>query len=94
MSDMFPIKNCLKQELALLPLLFNFSLAYAIRKVQANQEGLKSNRTHHLSLYADYGHTLGGYIHTIKKNTEALAVTSKDNSLQVSAKKIKYMAKS
>jgi hypothetical protein len=31
--DIFPIQNSLKQGDALLPLLFNFSLEYAIRKV-------------------------------------------------------------
>jgi hypothetical protein len=30
LSDMFPIKNVLKQGYALLPLLFNFALEYAI----------------------------------------------------------------
>ena len=34
LSDRFPIKNGLKQEDALSPLLFNFALEYAIRMVQ------------------------------------------------------------
>jgi hypothetical protein len=45
---MFPIRNGLKQGDALLPLLFNFSLGYAIKRVQANQEGLRLNSTHQL----------------------------------------------
>jgi len=35
---------------------------------------------------------LGRSIHTVKKNTEALVVTSKDISLEVSAEKTKYLA--
>jgi hypothetical protein len=36
LSDMFPIKKGLKQGRALSLLLFNFSLEYTIRRIQAN----------------------------------------------------------
>ena len=53
LSDMFPIRNGLKQGDALWPLLFNFALDYAIRRIQVNQDGLKLNGTHQLLAYAD-----------------------------------------
>jgi hypothetical protein len=49
---MFPIRNGLKEGDALLPLLFNFDLEYAIKKVQVNQDVLKLNGTHQLLAYA------------------------------------------
>jgi len=66
-SDKFPIRNGLKQGDALSPMLFNFCLEYAIRRVQVNQDGLKLNGTHHLLAYADDVNILGGSIHTLKE---------------------------
>jgi hypothetical protein len=43
---MFTIRNGLKQGDALSPLIFIFALEYAIRRVQANQEGVKLDGTH------------------------------------------------
>jgi hypothetical protein len=42
-SDMFPVRNGLKQGDALSPFLFNFALEFAIRRAHVNQEGLKIN---------------------------------------------------
>jgi len=78
LSYMFHIRNGLKKGDALSPLLFIFALEYAIRRVQVNQDGLKLNGTHQLLAYADDVNILGGSVHTVKENAEAMVVASKE----------------
>jgi len=66
--DMFPMKKGLKQRDALPPKLFNFTLKYAIRREQFNQNSSKLNRTNQLLVYADDINILGGSLGTIKKH--------------------------
>ena len=72
-------------------MLFNFALEYAIRRVQVNQDGLKLNGTHQLLAYADDVNILGGSVHTVKKNAEALVAATKEIGLEANVHKTKYM---
>jgi hypothetical protein len=91
---MFPIKNGLKQVDAVSLLLFNFSLEYAISRVQVNEDGLKLNGTHRLLVYTDDGNILEGNVHVVKEKAEALIVASKETGLEVNADKTNYVVKS
>jgi hypothetical protein len=83
LCDSFPIQNGLKG-VALSPLLFNFALEYAIRKVQGKKVG-------QLLMYADDVNLLGGNIDTMMKNTQTLIDASKEVGLEVNTRKTKYM---
>ena len=56
-----------------------------------NQDGLKLNGTHQLLANADDVNILGGSVHTVKENAEALVVATKEIGLEVNADKTKYL---
>ena len=65
---------------------------YIIRRVQVNQDGLKLNGRHQLLAYAVDVNILGGSVHNVKKNAEALVAATKETGLEANAHKTKYMA--
>ena len=91
LSDMLSFRNGLKQGVAPLPLFFNSALRYAIRNVQKNQDGLKLNGIHQFLVYADGVNILGGSVHTVEENEEALVMASKEIGLEVNGGKRKYI---
>ena len=52
---------------------------------------MKLNGTHQLLAYADDVNILGGSVHTVKKNAEALVAATKEIGLEVNADKTEYM---
>ena len=70
------------------------ALEYAIRRIQVNLDGLKLNGTHLLLAYADDVNILGGSIHTLKENAEAIVAATREIGMEVSAGKTKHMVMS
>jgi len=91
LSDMLPIRNGLKQGDALSPLLFNFDLEFAIRRVQIIQDGLTLNGTHQRLVFADDVNILDGSVHTVKEHAETLLVANKEIGIEINTDKTKYM---
>ena len=90
MSDIFPIRDGLKQGDALSPLLFNFALEYAIMRVQVNQDGLKLSGTYQLLVYAD----MLNYweeVYILKEKRRNLLVANMETGIEVNADKTKYI---
>jgi hypothetical protein len=55
---------------------------------------LKLNGTHQLLAYADDDNILGGSVHTVRENSEALVVATKEIGLEVNTDKTKTMVMS
>ena len=81
----------MKQGDALSPLLFNFALEYAIRKVQETNLGLYMNGTHQLLVYADDVNLIGDDNRTIDRNADVLLNACKNIGLLVNTGNAKYV---
>ena len=90
LSDMFLVRNVLKEGDGLSLLLSNFTSEYIIRRDQVNQDCLKLNGVYQILPYVDVK-ILGGSVHTKKEFTESLIVASKEFGPDVNADKSKYM---
>ena len=74
-----------------MPLIFNFALEYAIRRVQVNQDGFKLNYTYQLVVILMMLKYLEEAYNTVKEKAEALVVASKEIRPEKNGDKTKYI---
>ena len=86
LSDAFLIHCGLNQRDVPLSSLFNFTLEFAIWRVNENIIGLEMNGKRHL-VYADDVNMLGENLQTVRENTENFIKASKDIALEVNSKR-------
>ena len=67
LSDIYPIKNGLKQGGALSSLFFKFASKYANRRVQVNRNSFKLNGVHQFLVYADDVNILVGSVQSYRR---------------------------
>jgi len=92
LSDVFSISNGLKQD-ALSPLLFNFALGYAIRRVQVNQDGFNLN-VHIVFCFKQMMLICWRKRTYYKRRAETLIVARKEIGIEGNAEKTNYMVMS
>ena len=73
----------MKQGDALSPLLFNFAVEYAVRKVQETNLGLDMNDTNQVLAYVEVVNLIDNIIRTIERNADVLLNACKDIGLAV-----------
>jgi hypothetical protein len=91
LPDAVTIQNGLKQGDDISQLLFNFTLEYAVRKVQQKQGGLKLNGTQQIFVYVDDVVILGENINIVKKDRGSLLEASSETDLEVNTVETKFM---
>jgi hypothetical protein len=74
-----------------LPLLFNFTLEYALRKVQESKIGLILDGRHQLLAYAYEVNLLGDNTDTVKRNVEIVIDSSREIGVEINEEKTRYM---
>jgi len=92
-SDMFPIKKGFETRRCFIAIAFELWFRVCHQVGSGKPEWLERNDIHQLLVHADVD-IFGGSIHTIKKNTEASVVASKEMGVEVNANETKNIVMS